>query len=144
MSNHPQLLQTAITLAHKNRELSKCKKAKVGCVIFDDETILSSGYNAIISPILVCDSVACQVAGKNNSSNCATQHAEAMAVEELQYCTNGDQIDPVPYAYCTHFPCTSCLHLLLTVGITHIYYTQPNHFTPDLTRIFPNITFTQC
>lgn len=140
-TNHPRLLQEAIELAKERSKLSSCQKAKVACVIFSNEEILSVGFNVNRSYYFSCDSVACQVQGKNQSTNCGIIHAEIAALELLEnHPHNGNQ----QYTYITHFPCTSCLYHLTKAGITTIFFTHSNYFEKDLRRMNPHITFTQC
>ena len=45
MPSKRQLDKLYLNIAHDIRELSKCKRNRVGCVIVKDNNILSMGYN---------------------------------------------------------------------------------------------------
>lgn len=138
MQPSPTLLEHAIRVAKASALSSTCQKAQVGSVIFDATHIVSVGFNANPQVAFLCDTVACQVQGKQDS-NCAKVHAEIKAIRDLP-----KRRSTTLFMYCTHFPCLACMHRIEETGIRQVYYSEPNGWLRDVPKFFPNITFTQC
>lgn len=95
-------------------ERSPCDRLKVGCVLVNDNRIVSQGYNGFL-PGLPHISVV-----RDNHEQ-ATVHAEQNAIADCAKrgvaCNNTE-------AYITHYPCIICARLLLAAGIKKIYYIE--------------------
>lgn len=91
---------------------SSCNRLKVGCLIVNDNRIISQGYNGFLSSHPHTSVVI-------NDHEIATIHAEQNAIIDCAKrgvsCNNS-------IAYITHFPCINCLKLLIQAGIKKIYY----------------------
>lgn len=93
---------------------STCPRLHVGCVLVDASGhVISTGYNGSLPGLPHCDDVGCAM---DDLSHCIrTVHAEANAVAHL---TSGEPSS----AYVTHFPCWTCLKLLVASGVRTVYY----------------------
>tara|TARA_B100001027_G_scaffold216657_1_gene193703 strand:- start:2206 stop:2619 length:414 start_codon:yes stop_codon:yes gene_type:complete len=91
---------------------SSCKRLKVGCILVNENRIISQGYNGFLSghphKSIIID-----------NHEIATIHAEQNAIIDCAKrgvsCNNSD-------AYITHFPCINCLKFLIQAGIKNIFY----------------------
>jgi dCMP deaminase len=110
-------------LAEKIAERSTCDRAHVGCILVKDNRIISSGYNGSLRGQEHCD----QIGHLMIDNHCVkTVHAESNAI--AQAAKYGNSIDGAT-CYCTHLPCLNCLKLLISSGISKIYYN--NEYRPD-------------
>lgn len=91
-------------------ENSKCKRAKVGCIITKDNRIISSGYNGAFYN-KNCNK--CEPACKNSI------HAESNAI--LYAAKNGIELSGGTL-YTTYSPCIKCAQQIAMVGITNVFY----------------------
>ena len=109
-------------------ERSTCVRAKVGCVIVKDRSIVATGYNGSPAGMPHCTEVGCliyqsQDPDGNPEENCfRTIHAEINAIS--QAARRGVAIDASD-VYTTHSPCMHCLKTLLNTGIRRICYAKP-------------------
>jgi dCMP deaminase len=93
-------------------ERSPCNRLQVGCLIVNDNRIISQGYNGFLSG---CphESII------RDDHEQATLHAEQNAISDCAKrgvsCNNS-------IAYITHYPCIICMRLLCASGISTIYY----------------------
>lgn len=103
---------------------STCPRLSVGCVLVADHRILTCGYNGSPSGLDHCTDVGCLM---QNDSCVRTIHAEQNAIVQaailgiaLSGCT----------AYITHFPCLTCVKLLINCDVHRIVYNTfyPNFF----------------
>ena len=101
-----------ILLVTKKR--SPCNRLKVGCVLVNNNRIVSQGYNGFL-PSAPHKSIV-----RNNHEQ-ATVHAEQNAIVDCAKrgvsCNNCT-------AYITHYPCIICCRLLLAAGIKEIKYLE--------------------
>ena len=91
---------------------SACKKLHVGCIIVNENRIISQGYNGYL-PGCPHQQVI------RNNHEVATIHAEQNAITD---CAKRGVSCNGAHAYITHFPCLTCTKLLLSSGINKIYY----------------------
>ena len=102
---------------------SSCVKRKVGCVIVNDDRIISTGYNGTPSGYVNCDlrfNAESFDADKHRAWVDAVEiHAEQNAVAILA--KYGIRCDG-SVCYVTLQPCPSCLLLLIACGIRTIKY----------------------
>jgi len=91
---------------------SACERLKVGCLLVNDNRIISQGYNGFL-PGCIHESVV------RDGHEQATVHAEQNALCDCAKrgvsCRNST-------AYITHYPCIICTRLLLASGIKEIKY----------------------
>lgn len=109
-------------------ERSTCVRAKVGCVIVRDRSIVATGYNGAPTGMPHCTEVGCLIYHSedpdgNPEENCfRTIHAEINAIS--QAARRGVAIDRSD-VYATHSPCMHCLKTLLNTGISRIVFAKP-------------------
>ena len=91
---------------------SPCHRLQVGCVLVNNSRILSTGYNGFL-PGAKHESVV-----RDNHEQ-ATVHAEQNAISYAA--KNGVGLRGAT-AYITHYPCINCCKILISSGISNIYY----------------------
>uniref|UniRef100_A0A6C0C569 CMP/dCMP-type deaminase domain-containing protein n=1 Tax=viral metagenome TaxID=1070528 RepID=A0A6C0C569_9ZZZZ len=91
---------------------SPCHRLQVGCLLVNDNRIISQGYNGFL-PGLVHESIV------ENNHEQATVHAEQNAIADCAKrgvsCYNST-------AYITHYPCINCFKIMAASGIKSIRY----------------------
>ena len=104
---------------------STCIKRKVGAVLVKDSHILSTGYNGAPSGFSHCTIDTCvrqNLKSGEKPELCRGIHAEVNCI--IQAAIHGTSIMGETTLYSTHFPCMSCLKLLINAGIERIVYLQ--------------------
>jgi dCMP deaminase len=104
---------------------STCIKRKVGAVLVKDSHILSTGYNGAPSGFSHCTTDTCirqNLKSGENPELCRGIHAEVNCI--IQAAIHGTSILGDTTLYSTHFPCMSCLKLLINAGIKRIVYQE--------------------
>ena len=91
---------------------SSCNKLNVGCLLVNNNRIISQGYNGHL-PGCPHESII------ENDHEIATIHAEQNALID---CAKRGVSTNNCNAYITHYPCINCTKLLLAAGIKNIYY----------------------
>ena len=91
---------------------SPCDRLKVGCLLVNDNRIISQGYNGFL-PGCIHKSLV------RDGHEQATVHAEQNAICD---CANRGVSCKDSIAYITHYPCLICTRLLLASGINQIKY----------------------
>ena len=91
---------------------SACERLKVGCLLVNDNRIISQGYNGFL-PGCIHKSVI------RDGHEQATVHAEQNALCD---CAKRGVSCKNSTAYITHYPCIICTRLLLASGISAIKY----------------------
>lgn len=104
--------QYFMEIAHLAATRSSCERLKVGCIIVDENRIITTGYNGHISG---CPHVSIV----RDDHEQATVHAEQNAIADAA--KRGVKLQDST-AYITHFPCINCFKLLVQSGITTIKY----------------------
>ena len=112
-----------IVLVTKNR--SPCERLQVGCLLVNDNRIVSQGYNGFL-PGCPHESIV-----RDNHEQ-ATLHAEQNA---LMDCAKRGVSCNGCIAYITHYPCIICTRLLLAGGIKKIKYVK-DYKNDDLVKKF--------
>ena len=102
---------------------STCIKRKVGAVLVKDSHILATGYNGAPSGLSHCTAETC--VRKNLKSGekpelCRGVHAEINCI--IQAAIHGTSIKGDTTLYSTHFPCMSCLKMIINAGIKKLVY----------------------
>jgi dCMP deaminase len=104
---------------------STCIKRKVGAVLVKDSHILSTGYNGAPSGFSHCTTDTCirqNLKSGEKPELCRGVHAEINCI--IQAAIHGTSIMGETTLYSTHFPCMSCLKLLINAGIKRIVYRE--------------------
>ena len=106
-------------------ERSTCIKRKVGAVLIKNSHILSTGYNGSPSGFNHCTPEIC--VRRNLKSGempelCRGVHAEINCI--IQAAIHGTSILGNTTLYSTHFPCMSCLKLIINAGIKRLVYKE--------------------
>ena len=104
---------------------STCLKRKVGAVLVKDSHILSTGYNGAPSGFSHCTNNSCirqNLKSGEKPELCRGVHAEINCI--IQAAIHGTSIMGETTLYSTHFPCMSCLKLLINAGIKRIVYKE--------------------
>ena len=99
-----------IVTVTKNR--SPCERLQVGCILVNDNRIISQGYNGFL-PGCPHTSII-----RDNHEQ-ATVHAEQNALCD---CAKRGVSCENSIAYITHYPCIICCRLLIASGIKKIKY----------------------
>ena len=106
-------------------ERSPCERLQVGCLLVNDNRIVSQGYNGFL-PGCPHESII-----RDNHEQ-ATLHAEQNAL--MDCAKRGVSCDGCT-AYITHYPCIICARLLLAGGIKKIKYVN-DYVNDDLVKKF--------
>jgi dCMP deaminase len=104
---------------------STCIKRKVGAVLVKDSHILSTGYNGAPSGFSHCTTNTCvrqNLKSGENPELCRGIHAEVNCI--IQAAVHGTSIRGETTLYSTHFPCMSCLKLLMNARVKRIVYRE--------------------
>ena len=106
-------------------ERSTCIKRKVGAVLIKDSHILSTGYNGSPSGFNHCTHQTCMRQNLKSGEKpefCRGVHAEINCI--IQAAIHGTSIQGNTTLYSTHFPCMSCLKLIINAGIKRLVYRE--------------------
>jgi dCMP deaminase len=96
-------------------ENSHCNRSKVGCLIVNNRTIISDGYNGTPSGFPNdCESL-------DNKTLPTVLHAEANAISKIARSTNSSEGATL---YVTLSPCFDCAKLIIQAGIKRIVYSE--------------------
>ncbi len=106
-------------------ERSPCERLQVGCLLVNENRIVSQGYNGFL-PGCPHESIV-----RDNHEQ-ATLHAEQNA---LMDCAKRGVSCNGCIAYITHYPCIICTRLLLAGGIKKIKYVN-DYKNDDLVKKF--------
>lgn len=113
----------AIALLASKR--STCSRLNVGCVIVKDNRILATGYNGFLRG-------APHISRVVNNHEQFTVHAEQNAICDAAH--RGVSLN-LSIAYVTHYPCLTCLKLLIASGIKEIKYLNDYKNNPLTTEM---------
>ncbi len=106
-------------------ERSTCIKRKVGAVLINDSHILSTGYNGSPSGFNHCTPITCMRQNLKSGEKpelCRGVHAEINCI--IQAAIHGTSILGNTTLYSTHFPCMSCLKLIINARIKRLVYRE--------------------
>ena len=106
-------------------ERSTCIKRKVGVALIKDSHILSTGYNGSPSGFNHCTPLTCirqNLKSGEKPELCRGVHAEINCI--IQAAIHGTSIQGNTTLYSTHFPCMSCLKLIINAGIKRLVYRE--------------------
>ena len=113
-------------IAHLVAERSTCLRRKVGAVLVKDRRILATGYNGAPSGLAHCEETGClrqkyNIPAGQRHELCRGLHAEQNAI--IQAALYGISIKNATL-FCTHFPCSICIKMLINAGIKEIIYEE--------------------
>ena len=91
---------------------SPCDRLQVGCLLVNNNRIISQGYNGFLPG---CDHISIVRDGHEQ----ATVHAEQNAIAD---CARRGVSCLDCTAYITHYPCIICCRFMLAAGIKYIKY----------------------
>ncbi|MBY9015363.1 MAG: dCMP deaminase family protein [Candidatus Lokiarchaeota archaeon] len=117
--------QYFMKIAEVVAERSTCIKRKVGAVLVKDSHILSTGYNGSPSGFNHCTPLTCMRQNLKSGEKpelCRGVHAEINCI--IQAAIHGTSIQGNTTLYSTHFPCMSCLKLIINAGIRRLVYKE--------------------
>ena len=106
-------------------ERSTCIKRKVGAVLIKDSHIVSTGYNGAPSGFSHCTPETCvrqNLKSGEKPELCRGVHSEINCI--IQAAIHGTSIQGNTTLYSTHFPCMSCLKLIINAGIKRLVYRE--------------------
>ena len=123
-------------IAKEISQLSQCLSRKVGCVIISQlGSLISSGFNGNMPHTPHCNETGICIrkqqinqdgtwkfAPAQHLNMCLAVHAEQNAL--MQICKNGGTSTRGASIYCTTFPCTPCLKLIVSAGIEKVFYNE--------------------
>jgi dCMP deaminase len=96
-------------------ENSYCQRRQVGCLIVNQQRIISDGYNGTPSGFEnVCED-------ENNVTFPYVLHAEANAITKLARSNNNSEGSTL---YVTASPCIECSKLIIQSGIKRVVYSE--------------------
>ncbi len=103
---------------------STCLRRKVGAILVKERNILATGYNGAPSGISHCLDVGClreemSIPSGERHELCRGLHAEQNAIIQAAYHGVGIQGATI---FCTNYPCTICIKMLINAGIKRIVY----------------------
>ena len=101
-----------MTLAVLISKRSSCERLKVGCVIVNNNRVITTGYNGFVKN---CP----HVSKIRDNHEQMTVHAEQNAICDAAL--RGVSIESCT-AYITHYPCINCFKSLISSGIKNIIY----------------------
>ena len=106
-------------------ERSTCIKRKVGAVLIKDSHIVSTGYNGAPSGFSHCTPESCvrqNLKSGEKPELCRGVHSEINCI--IQAAIHGTSIQGNTTLYSTHFPCMSCLKLIINARIKRLVYRE--------------------
>ena len=93
---------------------SPCKRLHVGCILVNDNRIISQGYNGYL-PGFPHEQIL------REGHEVATVHAEQNAITD---CAKRGVSCSGSTAYISHFPCLNCMKLLCASGVAEVKYIE--------------------
>lgn len=105
-------------------ERSTCVKQQVGAVLVKDNHIIATGYNGAPRGIPHCTRETClrlNTGSLEESHLCRGTHAEQNTI--IQAAFHGTSTANA-VIYTTHFPCMSCVKIVINAGVKEIVYEE--------------------
>lgn len=110
-------------VAETIRKRSTCLRGKVGVVIVNDNRIIATGYNGAPPGAPHCFELGCDVDENVHDAGCERAiHAEANAIA---WSARAGVSTTGAHLYTTHSPCLKCAQLIVSCGITRVYWARP-------------------
>lgn len=123
--NRPTREQIMMEVCEVIAKRGNCQRGKVGCVITQDNRIVSTGYNGPVG-LHNCE-VSCDVTKACTDSVHAELNAIAAAAKQ------GVKLNGATL-YCSTQPCINCARIIVQAGIRKVYYDKL--YTNDLGSAF--------
>jgi dCMP deaminase len=99
---------------------SSCHRLHVGCVLVNNNRIISAGYNGFLPNASHTSIITSNITSDGSTNHeQATVHAECNAIAD---CANRGVTTKGATAYITHYPCINCFKILIASGIVTIKY----------------------
>ncbi|HQO79148.1 MAG TPA: cytidine/deoxycytidylate deaminase family protein [Thermodesulfobacteriota bacterium] len=103
---------------------STCRRRHAGAILVKDKRILATGYNGAPPALPHCLDIGClreqsQIPSGERHELCRGLHAEQNIIIQAAYhgvCIKDSVL------YCTTMPCSICLKMIISAGITKIVY----------------------
>ena len=128
MSSRPNWDEYFKQSALMTRTRSPCERLQVGCVLVNNNRIISQGYNGFLPG-------APHESKMRDGHEQATVHAEQNAIADCA--KRGVSCDGCT-AYITHYPCVICMRLICASGVRKIKYINDYRNDP-LTEYFAGL-----
>jgi len=128
MASRPNWDEYFKQIALITRTRSPCERLQVGCVLVDNNRIISQGYNGFLPG-------APHESKIRDGHEQATVHAEQNAIADCA--KRGVSCDGCT-AYITHYPCVICMRLMCASGVQKIKYIDDYRNDP-LTEYFARL-----
>lgn len=104
-----------LKMAKEWSENSYCQRSKVGCLVVNNKTIISDGYNGTPSGFPnICEN-------EKNQTVPSVLHAEANAITKLARSNNSSEGSTL---YVTLSPCFECAKMIIQSGIVRVVYLE--------------------
>lgn len=102
---------------------------KVGCVIVNNDQIISRGHNCLPVGLQACDYPLEIREGEFLETKYPYMiHSEAQAIVNAKCCLEGSSL------YVTLFPCNECAKLIIQAGIKDLYYNDDKYADTDIVK----------
>ncbi len=135
--NRPERDPWLMTIAHVVALRGTCPRLKVGALLVRNGRILSIGYNGSVPGAPHCEDGGCHIV---EDVCIRSVHSEVNCLAEAAR-MGRETIDSILVT--TDAPCLNCAKLLVTAGVTGIYYHRPYHDPAGLELILeyghPNV-----
>ncbi|CAG9329880.1 DCD1_3 [Blepharisma stoltei] len=123
-----------IRLAEMASTRSSCMNYRSGCVLVQNKSIISTGYNGTPTNTLNCNEGGCDACNRGeDTEDCICIHSEMNALLEA-----GRQKASGGTIYCTHFPCLGCAKSILQSGIVRVVYSRIDSLNSTIEQLFIN------
>ena len=112
LNNRPEWNEYFMSIAILVSQRSSCNRLKVGCVIVNNNRIISTGYNGFLP-------------GAEHNSIVIDNHEQATVhAEQNSICDAASRMVSVKNSsiYITHYPCLNCFKTITASHINTIYY----------------------
>ncbi len=103
-----------------------CRRRRVGALLVKEKRVLATGYNGAPPGLTHCLDIGClreqeQIPSGERHELCRGLHAEQNTIIQAAY--HGVCIKDA-VLYCTNMPCSICIKMLISAGITKIIYAE--------------------
>lgn len=122
----PNWQEYFMSVAYILSKRSTCERLHVGCVIVNDNRIITTGYNGHIKGTPHMSRV---IDGHEQM----TIHAETNAIADAA--SRGIPLNK-SIAYVTHYPCINCAKNLISAGIKEIIYAEDYNNNPIAEELY--------
>jgi dCMP deaminase len=128
MSSRPTWDEYFKEIVQVTAKRSPCERLHVGCLIVNENRIISQGYNGFLPG---CEHKSIVRDGHEQATVHAEQNALADCAKRGVSCSNAT-------AYITHYPCIICCRLLIASGIKEIKYIN-DYRNDELVKYFTDL-----